>query len=58
MNSDSFVSDISFENVAKVIGFIHVFANGEKCNCLCMSVFLVFANISNGNDFFLSKVGK
>ena len=47
-----FVSDVSFENVAKVIGFIHVFANGEKSNCLCMSVFWVFAHISSGNDFF------
>ena len=41
-----------FENVAKVIGFIHVFANGEECNCLFMSVFFVSANISRGNDFF------
>jgi hypothetical protein len=50
MKSDLFVSEVSFENVAKVIGFIHVFANGEKCNCLFMSVFHVFANISSGND--------
>ena len=47
-----FVSGISFEDVARVIGFIHVFANGEECNCLFMSVFFVFANISRGNDFF------
>jgi hypothetical protein len=30
MNSD-FFSEVSFETVAKVNGFIHVFANGEKC---------------------------
>ena len=51
MNSD-FFSEVSFETVAKVNGFIHVFANGEECNCLFMSVFFVSANISRGNDFF------
>ena len=42
MESDFFVSEISFENVAKEMGFIHVFENGDKCNCLFMSVFFVF----------------
>ena len=32
------VSEVSFENVTKVFDFIHVFANGEKCNCLFTSV--------------------
>ena len=39
MKTDFFVGEVSFENVAKVIGFIHVFENGEKCICLFMSVF-------------------
>ena len=56
MNSDFFVSEVSFENVAKVIGFIHVFANGEKCICLFMILFFVFANISSGNDYSWIKL--
>ena len=51
-----FVSDVSFENVAKVIGFIHVFANGEKCICLFMILFFVFANISSRNDYSWIKL--
>ena len=57
MQSDFFVNEISFENVAKAMGFIHVFENGEKCNCLFMSVFFVFAKISSENELFVSKVG-
>ena len=52
-----FVSEVSFGNVAKVMGLIHVFENGEKCNCLWMSVFFVFAKISSKNELFVSKVG-
>ena len=37
-----FVSEVSFENVAKVMGFTHAFENGEKCNCLFMSMCFVF----------------
>ena len=33
-----FVNEVSFKNVAKVIGFIHAFENGEKCNCLFIDV--------------------
>jgi hypothetical protein len=57
MNSDFFVSEVSFENVAKVIGFIHAFENGEKCNCLFMSVFFAFARMSSENELFVNKVG-
>jgi hypothetical protein len=39
------------------MGLIHVFENGEKCNCLFMSVFFVVAHISSENEFFVSKVG-
>ena len=36
------VSGVSFENVAKEMGFTHVYENGEKCNCLFMSMCFVF----------------
>ena len=51
------MSEVSFENVAKVMGVIYAFETGEKCNCLFTSVFFVFANISNENELFVSKVG-
>ena len=52
-----FVNEVSFGNVAKVMGLIHVFENGEKCNCLFMSVFFVFAKMSNENELVVNKVG-
>ena len=41
MKSDFFVREVSFEIVAKVMGFTYAFENGEKCNCLLMFVFFV-----------------
>jgi hypothetical protein len=43
MKSDLFVSEVSFENVAKVMGFIHAFENGGKCNCLFIGCNKTFA---------------
>ena len=40
MKLDFFVSEVSFGNVAKVMGLSHVFENGERCKCLFMSVFV------------------
>ena len=55
-----FVSEVSFENVAKVMGFTHAFENGEKCNCLFMSMCFVFVYVfgkaSSQNERFVSKV--
>ena len=56
-----FVSEVSFEDVARVMDFTYVFENGEKCNCLLMSmffgVFCVFGRVSSQNDCFAHKIG-
>ena len=36
-----FANDASFEKLLKVIHFTYVFENGEKCNCLLMTVFFM-----------------
>ena len=57
----AFVCEISVEIVAKLKGFTYVFQNGEKCNCLLMSVlfcvFCVFGKVSIENELYVSKVG-
>jgi hypothetical protein len=54
------VSEVSFENVAKVMAFTHVFQNGEKCNCFVyvhvLCVVYVFGKASSENECFVSKV--
>ena len=57
-----FVSEVSFEDVARVTDFTYVFENGETCNCLLIMsmffcVFCVFGRVSSQNDFFAHKIG-
>ena len=55
-----FVSELSFENVARVMDFTYVFENGEKWKCLLMSMcfcpFCVFGDASSENDFLYVKL--
>ena len=55
MKSDLFVSEVSFENVAKVMGFVHVFLKMVKDATICLCpCFFVFAKIPSENDSLLS----
>ena len=55
MKSDLFVSEVSFENVAKVIGFVHVFWKWWKVQLsVYVRFFFVFDKISSENDSLLS----
>ena len=55
-----FVTEVSFENVTRVMGFTYVFDNGEKWKCLLMSMFFgaccVFGRASSKNDFLRVKL--
>ena len=53
---DLFVSEISFGDVAKVMGLVHVFENAEKCNCLFMSCFLCLLTFQMKMKFLWIKL--